>query len=129
MITPFYASLLALIYLVLTVNVIKKRRKYLIGLGFGKSEPLTRAVRAHGNFFEYIPFLLLLMYFAEIQNMNGFTLHLLGVCALISRLFHAYGITKSAGKSWGRVIGMATNFTVYFILIGFNLYKTLPSLF
>lgn len=56
-ITSLYASLLALIYLFLSVRVVLSRTTHNVSLGTPeKVTELTKKIRVHGNFSEYIPF-------------------------------------------------------------------------
>ena len=55
MITAFFASVLALIYIKLSRNIILLRREHKISLGSGKSKDLEKAIRAQANFNEYVP--------------------------------------------------------------------------
>ena len=49
------ASLHVLLYLVLTVRVVLHRNVHKIGIGTGGDEVLSRKVRVHANFVEYVP--------------------------------------------------------------------------
>jgi uncharacterized membrane protein YecN with MAPEG domain len=80
-VTPFYAALLALVYVWLSLRVIRTRRAERIGLGDGNNRRLRRAIRAHGNFVEYAVFALLPMAFAELQGAPGGAVHLLSRAA------------------------------------------------
>ncbi len=103
--TAFYAGLLSLIYIALTIRIIQLRWKHKVGIGHGESTELHRAIRVHGNFSEYVPLALVLMLLLELQNTAEGTLHLLGAMLLIGRVFHAMGLGKRAGTSLGRTIG------------------------
>ena len=68
-IVALYAALLAVMYVVLTVRVILVRVALKASLGDGGGDTrLLRAVRAHGNFAEFVPFAVVLIALAE---MNG----------------------------------------------------------
>jgi hypothetical protein len=110
-VTALYAGVLALIFVVLSVRVIKARGAH--KLPFGTANPaLERAVRAHGNFSEYVPFALLLMALGEINGLPAWALHPLGLALLAGRLTHAYGITREPENFRFRVAGMALTFTM-----------------
>ena len=64
-ITAFYASLLALLFILLSARVIAQRREAKVEIGHGESAQLLRRMRVHANFAEYVPFALLLMTLAE----------------------------------------------------------------
>ncbi|MEW9799152.1 MAPEG family protein [Alteromonas sp. CYL-A6] len=109
-ITAFYASLLGLCYLYLSMLVIGVRRKNRISLGDGGNEDLRRLSRAHGNFSEYVPITLLLIACLEANIGQIWWIHLLACALLFGRLLHAYGIRQHAGASWQRLVGMLMTF-------------------
>jgi uncharacterized membrane protein YecN with MAPEG domain len=110
-VTSFYAALLALVYVWLSLRVIRTRRAERIGLGDGDNQRLRRAIRAHGNFVEYAVFALLLMAFAELQGAPGWAVHLLGLALLAGRLCHAMGFGREPESGRLRVFGMQLTFT------------------
>jgi uncharacterized protein len=107
-VTPIYTALLALMLIPLTVRIVKLRYKHRVSLLDGGQDELTSAIRAHGNFVEYVPLCLLLLAFSELNNAPVWGLHILGATLLIGRLLHAYGIHKKALKP--RRIGMLCTF-------------------
>ena len=115
-ITALYASLLTLVFLTLSINVIRLRFKLKVGLGDGGEKRLTQAIRAHGNFSEYVPLTLLLLASYELSGANTGFLHILGATLLIGRLLHVIGLSKSMGTSAQRAAGMISTFIVLFIL-------------
>ncbi|WP_281558993.1 MAPEG family protein [Thalassomonas sp. RHCl1] len=116
--TGFYAGLLTLLLIVHSVNVIRMRLKFKVGLGEGAEDqrPLIKAVRIHGNFVEYMPLSLLLMAGYETAGGNVQLLHVLGAVLVIGRVFHAMGLNKSIGTSRERQIGMLSTFIVMLVL-------------
>jgi len=61
MITPLYAAIIALIFVGLSFRTLLLRRRLGIAIGTGKNPQLTRAMRVHSNFAEYVPISLILM--------------------------------------------------------------------
>lgn len=59
-IVPFYTALLAAFYIFLSVRVVRIRRQEKVGIGDGNNVRLRRAIRAHGNFAEYVPLAVIL---------------------------------------------------------------------
>jgi uncharacterized membrane protein YecN with MAPEG domain len=106
MITGFYAAILALLYIGLTFNVIRKRYQFGVGLGTGNQIDLDKAVRMHGNFAEHVPFALILMLLTEYVIGAEWIIHALGILLIISRPMHAIGIHRSSGKTLYRAIGV-----------------------
>jgi len=114
-ITMFYAGLLVLLYLALSLQVIRLRRTLQVGLGSGGNEVLDRAVRAHANFAEYVPLGLLLLALIEIGTAApGWLVHLLGLTLLVGRLMHGLiGLNRSSGYSAGRFWGTCLTWLVF----------------
>lgn len=127
-ITAFYASLLALLFLLLSLRVIAQRREARVEIGVGESHELLRRSRVHANFAEYVPFALLLLAFAESLKAPSVALHGLGLMLLVGRLVHAYGLSQTPHIPRLRVFGMWLTLTVIglaaflcFLLAGLNL--------
>ena len=59
-----------------------------IAHGKGDKELLQRAIRAHGNFTEYAPMMLILLAFLELSEVSELRLHLLGGSFLLGRVMH-----------------------------------------
>lgn len=110
-IVPYYAAVLAVLFVLLSVNVIQGRRESGIAIGFGGDAALQRCVRAHGNFAEYVPFALLLIAMAELRGAPPLILHGLCILLLIGRLAHAWGVSRPDADSRFRVAGMAGTLT------------------
>ena len=111
-IVTYYAALLAVMFVALTIRVIKARYRAKASLGDGGDEGLTRAIRVHGNFAEFVPFALLLIALAEINGAPFWSIHVLGGVLVLARLSHAYGITTGMKALKFRQIGMVGTFVV-----------------
>jgi len=122
-ITGLYASLLAVVFFVLTIGVVKQRRANAVSLGDGTVDELQKAIRAHGNFIEYVPICLILLAIAELNTNLVVLLHVAGAVLLAGRLLHAYGIVKSSGASKPRIFGMLCTFLVMLVLSIWNLFS------
>jgi uncharacterized membrane protein YecN with MAPEG domain len=110
-ITPVYAALAALFYFALSVNAARARRRYRIPVGDGGDERMIRAARVHGNFAEYVPFVLLLMALLEHVGIAASIVHGAGICLLAGRVAHAAGVSRTPEDFRFRVAGMALTFT------------------
>ena len=104
-ITAVYASLLAIMVVMLVVVVVKLRRSLRVGIGDGGNRDLLRAIRVHGNAIESTPLFLVLLGLYELNHGSATWLHLFGAAFLLSRLLHAWGLFNSGGASPGRVSG------------------------
>ena len=115
-ITALYASLLALLFIALSVNIIRLRFKLKVGVGDGGESTLTKAIRVHGNFSEYIPLALFLLGSYELSGANTLWLHIAGATLFVGRIFHALGLSKSIGTSAPRAVGTVATFLILLIL-------------
>ena len=115
-VTPIYAGLLALLYVFLSFRVIRMRRGARINLGDGGDAEMQRRMRVHGNFSEYVPLTLILMFLAEWLDQSVWLLHLMGVLLLVGRTAHAYGVSQTPQILPLRVAGMVS--TIAAIIIG-----------
>ncbi|MEZ5560087.1 MAG: MAPEG family protein [Pseudomonadales bacterium] len=112
LITALYAVPLTLLFVLLSVRTIRVRRRAGVAIGSGDSGELARASRAHGNFAEYVPLALLLMYFQEVLAAPFWWLHALGTLLVAGRVVHAWGISREPEDYRYRVTGMSATFTV-----------------
>lgn len=91
-VTPLYAGLLALWFVLLSVRVMNLRRR---GPPFGDdgNAGTIRIVRAQANFAEYVPLALLLLGFLEVTRHSIYLLHALGFALLVARLLHGFALS------------------------------------
>jgi len=111
-ITPLYAALAALILVFLTFRVIGLRRGKKVAFGDGGVPELVHAIRAHGNFVEYVPFALLLILLVELTGGARGTVHGLGAALIAARLFHLWGVLPVNGPFFGRALGIVLTLLV-----------------
>ncbi len=123
-ITAIYASLAGLLLLVLSFRVVRSRRKLSVGLGDGGQESLLRAQRAQANFTEYVPIALILLAVAESQGLSAWLLHTAGAVLLLARLLHAWGLSQSSGRSFGRYWGTLLTWMVILALSLANVFAS-----
>jgi len=105
-IVPVYAAVLALLFLMLSVRVIRARRGNDVGFGSAGNDDLERRIRVHGNFAEYVPFALLLLAMAEWRGGNPLILNALCALLLAGRIAHAVFLSRPSTDAIGRVVGM-----------------------
>src|SRR5450759_1957679 len=115
MVTPLYAGLLVLWFLVLSIRVIRRRGSGGIALGDGGDPKVLRVVRGHANFAEYVPLALLLMAILELSRFSIYLLHALGIMLVVARLLHGYALSFTEQYQFGRVGGAALTFAVLLI--------------
>ena len=109
-VTPLYAGLLGLLFLLLSWRVIQFRQRG-IPLGDGGDPIMLRRIRGHGNFSEYVPLVLLMMGFLEMGHTSVHMLHALGIALLVSRVLHGYALSFTERFRFGRVWGAGLTFT------------------
>ena len=105
MITLLYAGLCTLLVLVLAVRVIALRMRAKIGIGDGGDHEMQRRVRVHANSVEYLPLALILLGGMELNGYPNAVIHGFGATLLVSRLLHAWGLSRKSGASPGRFVG------------------------
>ncbi len=91
------AAVLGLIFSALSLAVVALRVRHRVPYGDGGIEPLHRAVRAHGNFAEYVPLALLLLGALEVRSGGGPLLHGLLVALVVARLAHPVALFSPVG--------------------------------
>jgi len=116
-VVALYAGLNALVGFALAHNVMRVRRKTRTGLGAGGHTELEQAIRAHGNFVEYVPLILLLMLLLALGGVSALWLHGLGVTLTLARILHAWGLLSSPGRSFGRAAGATLTSLVLLIAL------------
>jgi hypothetical protein len=109
-IVSIYASLLALLFVGLSVRTLRMRRRLRIAIGDAGDQTLLRAMRVHSNFAEYVPLGLILLMLMEAGGAHRWLVHALGACLLVGRVSHAYGVSQATEDYRFRVFGMAMTF-------------------
>ena len=123
-VTPLYAGLLVLWFLVLSMRVVRIRQR---GIVFGDNGDVNviRVVRAQANFAEYVPLVLLLMGFLEVSRFSIYLLHALGVTLIVARLIHGAALSFGWQPRFGRVTGATLTFVVLLVEAALCLYQGL----
>jgi len=123
-ITTILISLLAFLFVRLSLQVVTLRRQNRVSLGDGGKEDLQRAIRGQGNCAEYAPIGVLLVLVAELQSANTIATIVLGVLAaafLLGRLLHGYAFAFTSGNMTCRVRGMQLTILSILALAALNL--------
>jgi uncharacterized protein len=122
-----YVAILGLMLLWLTVCVIKLRWQNRVALGDGGHPALQSAIRAHGNFTEVVPFVLILMVILAMNSASIYLLHAMGLVLVIGRGIHAHSLLHQ--KLSLRPVGMGLGtFTPVLLGVAGCLYYALRSL-
>ncbi|MBU3609899.1 MAPEG family protein [Polynucleobacter wuianus] len=128
LVTSVIAAVLTIIFVRLSFAVIALRRKNKVGLGSGGHEDLERAIRAQGNFAEYVPFGVILIACLELNGGPWWLVAMSGVTLIIGRLIHAKGIHIPPPDFSKRVLGMKITFGTLITLAILNLCWTMQKL-
>jgi uncharacterized membrane protein YecN with MAPEG domain len=124
-VTPLYAGVLAFLYLVLSYRVVQMRGPGFPSLGDGGNDALMRRIRGHGNFAEYVPFLLLMIGILELGRLPTAWLHALGITLVVARVLHGYALSFTPGFKFGRFWGTVLTFLLLAACGGLCLYQAL----
>lgn len=125
-------SLLTILFLILSVRVSTARMNGGISLGAGGGTVVSKsgrereipsieaAVRAHGNFAEYVPLSLLMLGLIEAQGTSRGVLIAIAVTLCVARVLHAIGISLPAPNML-RGAGAMLQYLVLLVLGGYGL--------
>src|SRR5204862_7541988 len=83
--------------------------------GDGGDPALQRRIRAHGNFIEYVPLILIMMGMLELSRYSVYLLHALGITLVVARLLHGYALSFTERFKFGRFWGTALTFVVLLV--------------
>jgi uncharacterized protein len=120
-----YTAVLVVLFVVLSIRVVRLRGRLGVAIGDGGNGQLLRAVRVHSNFAEYVPIAVLSMYFAELAAAPPFLVHVLCACLVFGRVSHAYGVSQASEAMPFRVVGMILTFTALLGSAGYILRASL----
>lgn len=110
------AGLHALFLLLLSARVSRWRYRAEAAFGDAGHSELARAIRVQANFVEYVPIALVLLALLELAGLPSRWLWALGTLLLLARVLHAWGLSRSAGASFGRYWGTALTWMVLMAL-------------
>ena len=112
-----YAGLNGLILLLLSLLVVRARRKYGVQIGDGGNAALLRAQRAHGNAVEYVPIVLILMMTLASLQQSIWVIHAIGLMLTFGRILHGIGLNQTAGLSVGRALGILLTWAALLVAV------------
>jgi len=103
-ISILFTIIFIIFYLVLTIFTIKARRSAGIAYGDGNNKKLIRAIRAHGNFFEFTVFFIISSFLIEALDGDPIYLLIVNILFVLGRISHAYSMLRD--RLQFRVTGM-----------------------
>ena len=124
--TLITAGMLGLMYVFLAATVIASRVQNRVSLGDGGIPALQARIRAHGNFGEYVPLVLILMGLVELAGGNRTVLMWSGIALVVFRVLQAIGVWKRVAPQPLRIAGtsgtlfLLVYYGVWAILIGYR---------
>lgn len=127
-VVPFYAALLALMFVALSIRVIKTRRQERVAIGDDGNPRLRRIIGVHNNFAQYVPLALLLLAFIELAAAPLLLVHILCLMLLVGRCIHAYGVSQESENFRFRALGMRLTFAAIALAALYLLFATLMRL-
>lgn len=110
-ISILFTIIFIIFYLILTIITIKARRAAQVEYGDGFNKNLTKAIRAHGNFFEFTVFFIISSFLLELLDGALIYIFLVNIIFFLGRISHAYSMFKE--KLLFRQIGMMATLTCY----------------
>jgi uncharacterized membrane protein YecN with MAPEG domain len=127
-ITLTIAAAAAVLHIWLAARVSQMRNLHKISIGDGGNEALIRRMRAHANYGENMPVVLILLGLLELAGGDARILWGAAILFVISRILHAFGMDRPS-PSRARAFGMMGSALALVILIGyavFMLYRHPP---
>lgn len=111
-ITPVYAGLLGIMLVTLSWRIMRMRARLEVMVGDGGERDLNVAVRMQGNFIEYVPMALMLLYFNEALGWNAWIIHGLAILLIAARVAHVHGMSQENAMGVGRRLGARMTFVI-----------------
>ncbi len=108
-----WVSLHIFLMLVLSVMVVRLRRKHRVALGDEGIPELARAIRAFGNAAEYVPAALGAVAVLAVVGAPPLAVHIVGILLFSGRVAHAVGLSNSGGASIPRAVGIVLTWLAY----------------
>jgi uncharacterized membrane protein YecN with MAPEG domain len=119
-ISILFTIIFIIFYLILTIITIKARKSTKVAYGDDGNKELIKAVRAHGNFFEFTVFFIISSFLLEILDAGPIYVLFINIVFLIGRISHAYSMLKE--KIIFRMIGMMATLISYAVNCIYLLY-------
>jgi uncharacterized protein len=119
-ISILFTIIFIIFYLILTIITIKARKSARVEYGDGFNKELIKAIRAHGNFFEFTVFFIISSFLLEILDANQIYVLIINILFLIGRISHAHSMLNE--KILFRIVGMMITLGAYIINCIYLLY-------
>lgn len=121
--TLVYAGLHGLMLVFLSLWVLR----YKVRSGTRGAATAERMSRVQGNFLEYVPMALILLWLVELGGAPAAIVHGMGLTLFAARLLHAWGLGSTAAANYPRMIGALLTFLVLSMLGVTAIYLSLAA--
>lgn len=121
-----WAGLNLILLLVLSVRVVRLRRRHGVALGHGEFADLHHAIRAFANAAEYVPAALVALAVLALAGAPALLVHATGLVLTAGRTAHAVGLSRSGGASLPRAVGTAATWLAYLLAAVALLFYAIP---
>ena len=115
-VTLIFAAALGLLNLWLGVRVTRLRVSRKVSIGHGEVPIVETRMRAHANFNEYVPIVLILMMLVEMQVGASRGLWLIGALLVVGRVLHPFGMDRPMPNPY-RFAGMMLTWAALVALV------------
>jgi hypothetical protein len=119
-ITITIAAAAAVLHIWLAARVSQLRNRHKVSIGDGGNEALVRRMRAHANYGENMPIVLILIGLIELAGGDARILWAAGILFILARIAHGFGMDRPS-PSRLRAIGMIGSTIVVVGLAGWAL--------
>jgi hypothetical protein len=121
-----WAGLNLILLLVLSVRVVRLRRRNRVALGDGGHPGLAHAIRAFGNASEYVPAAVGALAILALVAAPALLVHLVGLVLFAGRLAHAIGLSRSGKASLPRAAGILATWLAYIVAAVALIFYAIP---
>ena len=120
-ITLTIAAAAAVLHIWLAGRVSQLRNRHKVSIGDGGNEALHRRIRAHGNYIENMPIVLILLALVELAGGDPRILWGAAIIFIVARLLHAFGMDRTPPSKL-RMFGMMGSILALVILAGYAIF-------
>jgi uncharacterized membrane protein YecN with MAPEG domain len=118
LVTSIYAALFGILFTLLSAWVGGGRHKNSASFGDAGDTDLRGRIRAHANFAEYVPLILILVALLEARHTSIYAIHILLLALLIGRLLHPFGMVAADGsRQMGVCRGIGASLTMLVLIV------------
>ena len=120
-ITLTVAAAAAVLHIWLAARVSQLRARHKVSIGDGGNEALIRRMRAHANYGENMPVVLILLGLLELGGGDARILWGASILFILSRILHGFGMDRQS-PSRPRALGMMGSTLALVILVGYAIF-------